>query len=312
MKKLILAAFVSLTFMSCSKEEIEQNDASFLEANATTETCSTLAGPDNSIDLTIAQIDANYNSVSRLKTLFNSLLSKNVRNTGQWSPSIEDLAMRYVNASNKYGAYTSSYIVTKGDCTDSADITVNVVPECNVNAGADNTSTVLTLSEVENNYNSISRLRVLYKSLISDGVNTDGTFNPTIEELASRYTNAQDKTGVYATTYTVGSGKCTDSAELAVTVVKDKCSVNAGPDNSISLTTSQIQTHYYSVSRLKVLFNKLLGEGVSRQGTWSPSIEELAKRYVNASDKTGTYTSTYTLTSGACTDTADISIVVTQ
>lgn len=310
-------AFLGATMLSCSTESLELNDQQVEEVNATTDACSNLAGPDNSIDLTPAQIEANYNSVSRLKILYNNLLAKNVRGTGEFFPSIQDLAVRYVNSADKFGAYTSTYTVSNGDCTDSAEITVNVVPVCNINAGSDNTSTVLTISEVNNNYNSISRLKVLYKSLVASGVNTDGTFNPTIEEIAARYTNAQDKTGYYSTTYTVGSGNCTDSAELAVTVVEDEvtdpvCTVNAGPDNSINLTTSQISSNYNSVSRLKVLYGKLLGNGVSRQGTWSPSIEELAKRYVNANDKTGIYTSTYTLTEGDCSDSADISIIVTE
>ena len=317
MKKLILLAFLGATMLSCSTESLELNDQQIEAVNATADACSNIAGPDKSIDLTPAQIEANYNSVSRLQVLYNSLLAKNVRGTGTWSPSIQDLAVRYVNSTDKFGAYTSIYTVNNGDCSDSAAITVNVVPECNVNAGADNTSTVLTISQVEENYNSISRLKVLYTELIADGVNTNGTFSPSIEEIAASYTNAADKTGYYSTTYTVGSGNCIDTAELAVTVVEDEptdpvCTVNAGPDNSISLTTAQIQARYNSVSRLKVLYGKLLGDGVNRQGTWSPSIEELAKRYVNASDKTGTYTSTYTLTEGDCSDSADISIVVTQ
>lgn len=317
MKKFLLIAFLGTTLLSCSTESIETDYQQVQEVNASANDCSTLAGPDNSIDLTPAQIEANYNSVSRLQVLYNSLLTKSVRGTGAWSPSIQDLAGRYVNSSDKFGAYTSVYTVNSGDCTDSAEITVNVVPVCNVNAGADNTSTVLTISQVEENYNSLSRLEVLYKTLIAEGVSTNGTFNPTIAQIASRYTNAQDKTGYYSTIYTVGSGNCIDSAELAITVVKDQatepvCTVNAGPDNSINLTTSQISANYNSVSRLKVLYSKLLGDGVSRQGTWNPTIEQLANRYVNASDKTGIYTSTYTLTEGECSDSADISIMVTQ
>ena len=317
MKKLILMAFIGSTLLSCSTENIEPDYEQIQELNASANDCATLAGPDNSINLTSAQIEANYNSVSRLQVLYNSLLAKKVRGTGAWSPSIQDLAVRYVNSSDKFGAYTSTYTVNNGDCTDSAEITVNVVPVCNVNAGADNTSTVLTISQIEENYNSISRLKVLYTELVADGVNTNGTFNPTIEQIAATYTNAQDKTGYYATTYTVGSGDCIDTAELAVTIVEDKvtdpvCTVNAGPDNSINLTTAQISSNYNSVSRLKVLYGKLLGNGVTRQGTWSPSIEDLAIRYVNASDKTGTYTSTYTLIEGDCSDSANISIVVTQ
>lgn len=303
--------------LSCSTESLEPNDQQIEELNATAEACSNLAGPDNSIELTPAQIDANYNSVSRLQVLYNSLLAKRVRGTGTWSPSIQDLAVRYVNSADKFGSYTSVYTVNSGDCTDSADITVKVVPVCNVNAGSDNTSTVLTISQIEENFNSISRLEVLYESLVASGVDTDGTFDPTIAEIAARYTNAQDKTGYYSTTYTVGSGNCTDNAELAITVVEDEvtdpvCTVNAGPDNSINLTTSQISSNYNSVSRLKVLYGKLLGNGVNRQGTWSPSIDELAKRYINASDKTGIYTSTYTLTEDDCSDSADISIIVTE
>lgn len=308
MKKLILATFTGLFLFSCSTEELDIQDSSINEVNVEATTCT--AGPDNSINLTIAQIDANYNSVSRLQVLFNSLLPKSVRGTGAFSPSIQDLAVAYVNASDKLGAYTSTYVVEQDNCIDSAEITVNVIEECNVDAGIDNLSTVLTLSEVANNYNSVSRLEVLYKELIADGVNTTGTFSPSIEQIAVMYTNAEDKTGVYSTTYTVGSGTCTDSAELAVTVVEDECSFNAGMDNSITLTTTQIQERYNSVSRLKTLYTKLLSDGVSSNGTWSPSIEELAKRYINANDKSGTYTSTYTLTNGVCSDSADISIVV--
>lgn len=317
MKKLLLITFIGITLLACSKDELELNNQQIEEINLQLDNCSNLAGPDNSINLTTAQIEANYNSVSRLKVLYTKLLGTGTSGDGTWSPSIQEIALNYVNSTEKYGAYTSTYMVSDGNCTDFADITVNVVSECNVNAGKDNTSTVLTLSQIEENYNSISKLKILFNNLIGDDVSTTGTFNPTIEEIAMLYNNAQDKTGYYSTTYTVGTGNCIDTAELGVTVVQDEvtdpiCTIDAGPDNSISLTTAQIESRYNSISRMKTLFNKLLGDGVNSQGIWSPTIDEIAIMYVNSSDKTGTYTSTFTLIDGSCQDAADISIIVTQ
>ena len=232
MKKLLLITFIGITLLACSKDELELNNQQIEEINLQLDNCSNLAGPDNSINLTTAQIEANYNSVSRLKVLYTKLLGTGTSGDGTWSPSIQEIALNYVNSTEKYGAYTSTYMVSDGNCTDFADITVNVVSECNVNAGKDNTSTVLTLSQIEENYNSISKLKILFNNLIGDDVSTTGTFNPTIEEIAMLYNNAQDKTGYYSTTYTVGTGNCIDTAELGVTVVQDEvtdpiCTIDA-------------------------------------------------------------------------------------
>jgi len=120
--------------------------------------------------------------------------------------------------SAELGEYSFSYTVSSedSDCIQgeaSASFVINVTSQT-FDAGEDNTFTVCsvgldptpTLVEVRN----------YYLNLLADGVPTNGSFSPSIEEIREVY--LADQIGTFSTTYTVGNGACNDSVELTVIV----------------------------------------------------------------------------------------------
>ena len=318
MKKFLFPAFAVFLFTACSvdNDEMDTLEANSIELNATAEgDCSTLAGSDNtSFSITPEQIVASYNSTGLVKNLYLSLLDEGVPTNGTFSPSIETLVAEYNRRTwdKLAGTYTTTYTVTSGDCTDSAVLAINVCyPET---AGADDISTLISTNYIAENLNSSEKLKVYYLSLLEPNIKKTGTFSPSIEELIADYNGRSGaaRAGAYTTTYTLGSGVCQDTATLTVNVCE---SAWAGADNtSTNLTPSQISSRYRSTQDVVNLYYSLLEEGVSREGTFNPPIEELVALYNKRTRFTlyGTYSSTYTLGEGPCADSAVIAINVVK
>ena len=69
-------------------------------------------------------------------------------------------------------------------------------------------------SDVQETFPDFEAIENFYLSLLPEGTPTDGTFNPTAEELAGQYNGPGD----YTTTYTVGIDGCESTVELTITV----------------------------------------------------------------------------------------------
>lgn len=85
------------------------------------------------------------------------------------------------------------------------------------------------------------------------------------------------------------------------------CELNAGPDNSIRLTLSEAAA-VPSWDEVRKLYLSLLADGVSRSGTFDPSIWDIINDFNERG--VGTYTTTYTITEGECSDSVELSIIV--
>lgn len=314
MKKNLLMMAAAVLFAACSvdNDEMEALETQSLNATASDE-CSLLAGNDN-VDFSITPTDiaTNYRYTSDIKALYLSLLDEGVPDNGTFSPTIEALVKVY-NDRTRYqlaGTYSTTYTVTSGDCTDSANLAITVCyPE---DAGPDNTSNLITTNYISQNLNTAEKLKGYYLSLLGEGIKTTGTFSPTIEDLIASYNSKTGaaRAGVYTTTYSLGSGVCEDTATLAVEVC---VSENAGADNtSTVLTTSEISSQYRYTHDIVALYYSLLEPGVSRTGTFNPPIEELVAEYNRKTrpNLPGVYSSTYTLGEGPCADSAVISVTV--
>src|SRR5690606_8166516 len=87
-------------------------------------------------------------------------------------------------------------------------------------------------------------------------------------------------------------------------------SVEAGPDNSLTITQSQAEA-IESWDEVRKLYLSLLAEGVSREGSFDPSIWDLIRRYNNPENGgPGDYSTLYTVTEGDCTDSVTLTIIV--
>lgn len=65
-------------------------------------------------------------------------------------------------------------------------------------------------------------IRKLFANQLAPGVDSSsGTYDPSIWDLINDFNSRENVLGDYTTTYTLGSGNCTDSVVLTVTVIAD-------------------------------------------------------------------------------------------
>lgn len=183
-------------------------------------------------------------------------------------------------------------------------------PGCeSVDAGKDNTIRI-SYSEAAA-IESWDEVRKLYLSLLEPNVSRNGTFDPTIWDLIKKF-NEQGE-GEYNTMYTIGEGNCTDSVVLTIIVEEDQqiepgCEeVSAGRDNSITITQSQAAA-ILSSDEVSKLYLSLLEEGVSRSGTFNPSIWDMIHDWLER--RTGEFTLEYSITEGNCRDSVVLTVFV--
>ncbi|WP_081210071.1 hypothetical protein [Salegentibacter sediminis] len=87
------------------------------------------AGPDNSREISQSVIPTleTYQVIN----LYKSLLDASVPEDGTFNPSIRSLIDLYKSrqGDEKLGDYTTTYTITEGECTDSVELTIRVVPD---------------------------------------------------------------------------------------------------------------------------------------------------------------------------------------
>ncbi|WP_423818769.1 hypothetical protein V5739_14565 [Salinimicrobium sp. TIG7-5_MAKvit] len=309
MRKIYLFLMVALVY-SCSVEDdsyLEYGDTFSLTASAEADGCSLSAGADKSTTITVAQAEA-IPSWDEVRKLYLSLLDEGVSRNGEFDPTIWDL----IDAFNEspLGEFTTVYTVTEGECSDSVVLTINVVeklpsdPTCELSAGEDASKTI-TKSEADA-IPSWDEVRKLYLSLLDEGVARNGSFDPSIWDLINSYTGP----GEYSTTYTITDGDCSDSVKLTIVVVADgtsdpTCSLSAGADASKTITQSEADA-IPSWDEVRKLYLSLLEPGVSKEGTFDPTIWDIINSYTGP----GAYTTTYTVTDGDCTDSVELTVYV--
>ncbi|SOC80314.1 hypothetical protein SAMN06296241_1862 [Salinimicrobium sediminis] len=309
MRKIYLLLMVALVY-SCSVEDdsyLEYGDNYAFTASVEADACTISAGADKSTTITVAQAEA-IPSWDEVRKLYLSLLDEGVSRNGEFDPAIWDLIDAFNE--NPLGEFTTIYTVTEGDCSDSVILTINVVeslpsdPTCELSAG-DDASKTITKSEADA-IPSWDEVRKLYLSLLEAGVARNGEFDPSIWDLINSYTGP----GEYSTTYTITEGDCADSVELTIVVVADgssdpTCNLNAGADASKTITKSEADA-IPSWDEVRKLYLSLLEEGISKNGEFHPSIWDLINSYTGP----GTYTTTYTISEGECTDSVELTIYV--
>ncbi|WP_405200460.1 gliding motility-associated C-terminal domain-containing protein [Christiangramia sp. LLG6405-1] len=113
-----------------------------------------------------------------------------------------------------YTVDDSSDCVTPGSM-DTADFTITVIEA--IDAGADK-SVELCRASVETF--TLTQTRNFYINLLDVDVPTNGTFEPTIQQIIEDFNNNEDQTA-FTTSYTVSNGGCTDNVELTAVLVDE-------------------------------------------------------------------------------------------
>ncbi len=127
----------------------------------------------------------------------------------------------------------------------------------------------------------------------------DGTFDP-----------ETDTPGDFE--YTVTNGACTDTAVVSVTVSNCPDGPDAGDDNTGIVCLDDVPTTFPSFDEIRKYYLNLLDPGVSRTGTFSPSIRQIGEAYGRDEDGLGDFTVTYTIGEGECQDSTDLTIRVIE
>ena len=205
------------------------------------------------------------------------------------------------------GPNTDGYDITysvddSADCVvegtdDSTTFTIFVIE--GVSAGEDNSITVC-----RGDVNSFDEEEAteFYLDLLEDGVPTDGTFNPTIAELVAAYNTNEDQT-VFATTYTVTNGGCSESVDLTINIMESIPAVIGDIADPDPICRNTEDLDLFSFLPADANPNGTF-EGYEN-GIFSPGMEGA-----------GTFVITYSLTDDSpCTEgeaTADFTITVTE
>lgn len=315
--KLLLPVFMVLTFIGCSVDPIEEdfNRSTPQEFNSETGN-SGCAGPDISKKMGLSEA-ASIESWDEVRKLYLSLLGPGVARDGSFDPTILDLINAFNDTENPIGFYTTTYTVSSGSCSDSVNLTIEVVadvsdPVCELSAGTD-ASKEIFFSDARV-IESWDEVRKLYLSLLEPGVSRNGSFDPTILDLINAFNRNENPIGDYTTTYTITEGECTDSVELTITVVQDMnvpptCELTAGADNLMEISRSAAAA-IESWDEVRKIYLSLLEPGIPRDGSFDPTIMDLIKRFNEPGDNLGDYTTTYTITNGECTDSVQLTMRV--
>jgi hypothetical protein len=64
-----------------------------------------------------------------IKKLYLSLLAPGVARDGSFDPSIWNLINAFNDAEDPLGDYTTTYTIAVGECTDSVELTIRIVPD---------------------------------------------------------------------------------------------------------------------------------------------------------------------------------------
>ncbi|MDR9456382.1 MAG: gliding motility-associated C-terminal domain-containing protein [Salegentibacter sp.] len=232
---------------------------------------------------------------------FNSIVDvEGVDQDGEFDPALSGLAadiIAYVNTPDSPSAtFETTYTVSNDNCEDSANISLTINNLEEANAG-ENVELTFCVSQGDQN---------LYDYL-SDGANPNGYF----EDFDGTISPSELGEGTYTYTYIVDeSVDCVtgeDSVEFTVEVIGD---IFVGNDNQEFICNAEIVAGMFPTeASVRSFYLNMLDEGVSRDGTFSPSILDLMDAY-NNDDNIGDFTTTYTLTEGECSASVDLTITV--
>src|SRR5690606_33779695 len=216
-----------------------------------------------------SDVDVTFPSIDEIRKFYVALIPAGVPTNGTFNPTPAQLATIYQNDADGLGDFTTTYTVTAGECVTTVQLTARIVAEEEATTG---TIANLEVCLAEGNINLFDRLTA--------GNTPGGTFSTEDGVLENGLLDVSEE-GVYTITYTVSEDDATTcltgTASTEFTVTVSESSFNAGADNSVEVCNSDVRN--LSDNGVRNLFLGLLDEGVSRNGTFNPTISELINQY---------------------------------
>ncbi|MGW1453915.1 T9SS type B sorting domain-containing protein [Salegentibacter agarivorans] len=236
---------------------------------------------------------------------FNSIVDvEGVDQDGEFDPALLSLAAdvyAYVQAPDSPSAtFETTYTVTNENCEDLATISLTINNLQEAEAG-DDVELTFCLSQGDFDLNDYLTENANPNGYFEDADGTfDGTFNTSeLGEGTFTYNYVVDET--------VDCVTGDESVEFTVNIIGD---LNAGSDQSTSICNANIEGGMFPNSTtVRDYYLNMLDEGVSRDGTFSPRIQDLVDWYNNESE-IGDFTTTYTISEGECSASVELNVTV--
>ncbi len=219
---------------------------------------------------------------------------------GTFDPTPREIAEIYQNDEDGLGDFTTTYSFGDGECQNTVDLTVTIVPNQDANAG--------TIADINVDCASEDAI-VLDDSLLSDDANTGGTFTGEGVNDDGNFDPAIGP-GTYEITYTVDdSANCVNEGTSAFTtfniIISGSGSVIDSPAPAI-VCEDDVQTTFPGVDALRDFYLEL--SGLSEGGTFEPTLAEIAEDI--ESEGLGNFTTTYTVGDGECPTSIELTVSI--
>ncbi|MBZ9728450.1 gliding motility-associated C-terminal domain-containing protein [Salegentibacter sp. JZCK2] len=263
------------------------------------------AGEDAIGEVCITDVEETFPSIDEIRKYYLSLLDEGVATDGTFNPTPAEIANQYQNDEDGLGDFTTTYTLANEDCEDSTELTVRIIDTEPADAGEIDDQTVcsnegmIDLSDYLEGSGAVEG-----GTFTGEGVD-DGMFDSSIGSNEDGYT----------ITYTVSEDNdaCVTGEASTSFVIEVIDSADAGEDNSTIICNQDILDGMFEGSEtiLREFYLDLLDEGVSREGTFSPSLQEFIDQY-DSGNQIGTFTTTYTVGEGQCPDSVELSVTVKE
>ena len=251
--------------------------------------------------MTWKQLSPSYDEIRKY---YLGLLEPGTPRNGTFDPTPEELSNQYQAATDKIGNYTTTYTLGTGTCQSSVELTVSVVPVEDANAGTIEDITVACGS---------TDIVMLNNSILSSGATMDGTFSGTGINADGNFDPAVGP-GTYTITYSVDdSANCvtpgTSSSTTFDIIVGTEAYDFGTPGNGV-VCENDVDATFPSFDEIRKYYLNLLEPGTPRTGTFNPTPRQISEMYQAATDKIGNYTTTYTLGTGTCQSSVELTVSV--
>ncbi|MCM4157498.1 gliding motility-associated C-terminal domain-containing protein [Gramella sp. AN32] len=242
---------------------------------------------------------------STAEDTFADLLGPDVDLGGTFSITLEQLAAQFAIAveNNSFPAtFETTYTVTVGDCTDSAKLTLNILPD--PDAGEDSSATLCENEVIELGiFANEASLQAYLLDLLGTSDDSGSFDSLSLTDLITNYNNGITQPSEdFTTTYTIDNGACAPVMATATLTVTAAIPAEAGTGTSMTYCSND------PVVNLATLLT-----GANPDGVFSSDDANVADGTFNPSVGEGSYSIIYTVSpETACvTNTATANFTIT-
>ncbi|PKD16485.1 hypothetical protein APR41_09085 [Salegentibacter salinarum] len=228
-------------------------------------------GENRSVELCINEVIQNP-TVSDVRNYFRNLLGENSEAEGIFNPSIEELRASFQE--NPINTLTTTFTVENGECSDSVDLSVNIVATEEAEAGEIDPLTICDTTEDIDLF-----------SLISDEANENGYFEGYEDGI---FSPSMMDAGSYEITYTVDSTTaCVEGEDSTTFTIEILQGADAGEDMDVTVCSNDGQQDLFS----------LISADADMDGEFTLDGDVIADGIMDPSQfETGTYEVIYSVT----------------